>query len=639
MSIRRQLQDAIRTQDLLDLEKAISSAREFAAEDTGSADSGHDVSRTTSTSTTAALMTAHKLRGGGFSSASDMSMMVVEAKKLYLEVARSCKHLIKPLRRAVRELDGPGIIESLDRIYRSSAVIQKSMAKDVRVAERTLDLMSHAAQDAPLMARTNYWGDVDRYLMAYSGVLTERVVFELTNLRDGLHQLTSPRRGHVSPSPQTASDRDVELSVSPPQASRASSVEASRFTESRQGYTPPSALQRVVESQSSLNASSLPTDIIDLHHRLMASKRQASFLSPPSQNKFDASSLTSRRVAANLIEALLKDELQGQRDEVVAEEHSGRIELYQRFFAEWATSASGIMSIRSKVEDVLSGKKRLGGASGGKSRANGLRWHYEFLPLEPPAAAGAQRIAYPPAQQYAGAVETPRMRGNPVAPSASPSTLPAGPDESPVVRSGALSPASAVDRQVIFIDSSRDTSAANSAPSSRTGSPTPLHPTGELHHDRPPLPLSFVPAATTKRASDYSSHFTFESKNLFAEEAQGRVFIDESEEFARGTELTPRWSRLRLATRTNQAHRQSSSQIRLVMTSSDLGHHRGSALESQASPKMTLGRWSMNRDPYYENDLSPQRVPAAYGTSGVRSSPPATEPIWKSPSPPSASDE
>lgn len=222
-SVRRQLMDALRTQDVRDLETAINNATALAAPHDSAApppSAAHlHLSRggAATPTTSSAASQYYSNNSTTIATAMEQDGLLLESKKMYLRLMGHCKHLVKPLRRSLRNFHGPGIVESLDRVYRAPAAVQKMMEKDTREGERTLRHMSHAALDAKAMFSTDRWEEVDRFLHTYSSVLSEDVVVELSNIRDTLLSINSPHKNHVSPSAsqQRASVSPTEVSVSP----------------------------------------------------------------------------------------------------------------------------------------------------------------------------------------------------------------------------------------------------------------------------------------------------------------------------------------------------------------------------------------------------------------------------------------
>lgn len=718
VSARRHLMEALRTQDILDIEDAIA----VATPESGADNVSGDVSR-------ASNSTASSMAG-----TMDLNRLLLETKKMYLSLMNHCKHLVKPLRRGVRRLDGPGIVTSLDCVYRAPATVQKMMLRDTREGERILRLMSNAALDAKKMFSTDKWEDVDRYLHAYASVLREEVVVELSNIRDTLMSIKSPHKDHVSPSTSPRGRSPVtDVSVSPsldrrspvdiPQAYHQQqtavtsivlsppSAERRRPPLGADSHQPTPALSPVAASWHATSALNSPSSDVNGSvnilrqklHQYAAEEGVDRALSPryvsatgryynPSPSAIDSNGARSvyeerRRMQQLIAKQLTPEEFDG-RQQVLNDEAASRVTLHRDFLQRWSLSTEGCTTIAARLDALIlsqpfySSPMRgdgCGVGAGGSHYAQSRR-RYRFLRLNarideaPLSSATPSSVSQPQKtldDQSARAAGTRRQLSYHTQ-----QQVTVTPSESGV-RSGAPSPQTArslsSERDVAHaLGLAGGSSAATSAEPSRTSSPVPHHPTGELHHFRPPLGQSrgggggaalFSPPMELLAAADVLG--------LDADEWTGRSFIQDKEAFSRGVELDVCYSRIQLHLKVlaqpRRAHLYENSANALSSTAvfhdEDPSGYRGAGsdgairvtLEEHQSVTtiinqfnaraaqredddlhpVRLGRWGMNRDPYTTLDRSPERVESAPGTARHHSEALSL----KSPSPPSASDD
>ncbi|CUG94114.1 Hypothetical protein, putative [Bodo saltans] len=606
-SARRLLMEALRTQDILDIEEAIAANAENSNANNG------DISRSSAA-------TASSISMAG---AMDLNRLLLETKKMYLSLMNHCKHLLKPLRQAMRRLDGPQIVTSLDCIYRAPSTVQKMMLRDAREAERILRLMSNAALDAKKMFTTDHWEEIDGYLRTYESVLTESVVVELANIRDALRTLRSPHKNHVSPSrsPREVSPHEDEVMVSPSLDRRSPpeahsqyptsiilsppSADKRRFLESA---NPTPALSPVATSweqdasslhspssdaNSSVNllrkklqqyAAAVGSDVRDERRDMNVSPVRQYGLYRSTGTPVDGSSTRSlyderRKMQLRIAKQLAPEEFDS-RQQVSDVETSARMNLYRDMVQSWATTADGCGAIARRVDSLILNRPYYRSPMRGEleDEDDVERYHhrrrYRFLKLEPQSTEadpfGSAHRTERHVRPGGLSAETRRQLSynsgahqQQQQPFHQPPLSTSGSRDG-ASRSGAPSPQTrsvSAEQDVALalgLNTGGGSSAATSAEASRTSSPVPFHPSGESHHLRPPRPTHHPVAATSSSSTVGGSRaaplysppmelLSAESVFLLEEgEWTGRSFIQDKEAFSRGVELDVCYSRIQL---------------------------------------------------------------------------------------------
>ncbi|EKF31912.1 hypothetical protein MOQ_004247 [Trypanosoma cruzi marinkellei] len=166
--MRRLLEDALSSGDVVQLEKAIISAQNTA------------------------LASLKQRRESNY-----LNDLMLRCRKALVQHLEECGSLLKPLRRACRNLDEEALTDALRRVHLATSELRRYMRTDIQQAETLHSRMLCAAEEARKLLNGSDWRELEHFLDANTAILPDRTVVALMRRREAL--FTQRHRTHVDP--------------------------------------------------------------------------------------------------------------------------------------------------------------------------------------------------------------------------------------------------------------------------------------------------------------------------------------------------------------------------------------------------------------------------------------------------------
>ncbi|PBJ73474.1 hypothetical protein BCY84_14540 [Trypanosoma cruzi cruzi] len=166
--MRRLLEDALSSGDVVQLEKAIISAQNTA------------------------LASLKQRRESNY-----LNDLMLRCRKALVQHLEECGSLLKPLRRACRNLDEEALADALRGVRLATSELRRYMQTDIQQAEALQRRMLCAAEEARKLLNGSDWRELEHFLDANTAILPDRTVVALMRRREAL--FTQRHRTHVDP--------------------------------------------------------------------------------------------------------------------------------------------------------------------------------------------------------------------------------------------------------------------------------------------------------------------------------------------------------------------------------------------------------------------------------------------------------
>ncbi|RNF00892.1 putative Trichohyalin [Trypanosoma rangeli] len=155
--MRGLLEDALDSGDVLELERAIISVQN------------------------PVFASPHRRRENNY-----LNDILLKCRKALVQHLEECGSLLKPLRRACRNLDEEALREALRKVHLAPSELRRYMHTDIQQAEALHSRMLHAADQAHMLLNCSDWREIEHFLDANTAILPDRTVVALMRRREAL---------------------------------------------------------------------------------------------------------------------------------------------------------------------------------------------------------------------------------------------------------------------------------------------------------------------------------------------------------------------------------------------------------------------------------------------------------------------
>ncbi|RNF23771.1 Trichohyalin [Trypanosoma conorhini] len=115
-----------------------------------------------------------------------LSGALLKCRKALVQHLEECGSLLKPLRRACRNLDEEALNDALRKVQLAPSELRRYMRTDIQQAEALRSRMRRAAEEAHMLLNCSDWREIEHFLDANTAILSDQTVVALMRRREAL---------------------------------------------------------------------------------------------------------------------------------------------------------------------------------------------------------------------------------------------------------------------------------------------------------------------------------------------------------------------------------------------------------------------------------------------------------------------